>query len=89
MLLENITKRSISCSGDQEENAPALVIWLVRTAVAVMWWHHDHIHAPIWGRGDGLNRVIKYYQGDNHPEKTLPPSNSLRGIQSVLEGVRK
>jgi hypothetical protein len=19
----------------------------------IIWWHHDYVHAPLWGRGDG------------------------------------
>ncbi|KAI0517007.1 hypothetical protein F5B22DRAFT_636216 [Xylaria bambusicola] len=50
--LEKITKDSLvdSDSGD----APPSVVALVRGAVYVMWFHHDYLHAPIWGRGDGM-----------------------------------
>ena len=51
-FMEVITKTFL------KENDTAYVpLWitvLVRCAVYAMWWHHDYIHAPIWGRGDGL-----------------------------------
>ncbi|ORX98662.1 hypothetical protein BCR34DRAFT_628339 [Clohesyomyces aquaticus] len=54
-LMERITKASLV--GGREE-APIWVITLVRTVVWVMWFHHDYLHAPIWGRGDGLDEFI-------------------------------
>ncbi|OTA66115.1 hypothetical protein K449DRAFT_431589 [Hypoxylon sp. EC38] len=56
MLMERITKMAISWHGDEAGNAPHFVIWLVRVTVMSMWWYHDHIHAPLWGRGDGLDQ---------------------------------
>lgn len=55
-LMEKITKAAIAWNGDDSGNAPGAVIWLVRTIVMLMWWHHDHLHAPLWGRGDGLDQ---------------------------------
>ncbi|KAI0114670.1 hypothetical protein F4776DRAFT_325542 [Hypoxylon sp. NC0597] len=58
MLMEKITKIAILWNGDEAGNAPHFVIWLVRITVMSMWWHHDHIHAPVWGRGDGLDQSL-------------------------------
>ncbi|KAI0549810.1 hypothetical protein F4679DRAFT_545655 [Xylaria curta] len=55
VMAERITKLSIAWFGDECGNAPYAIILLVRAIVKAMWWHHDNIHAPIWGRGDGLN----------------------------------
>ena len=55
-LMEKITNLGISFGGDEQGNAPAWVVWLVRTLMAIMWWHHDYLHAPLWGRGDGLDQ---------------------------------
>lgn len=56
MAMEKLTKASIAWNGDQAGNAPMAVIWLVRLVMATLWWHHDYIHAPLWGRGDGLDQ---------------------------------
>ncbi|KAI0411490.1 hypothetical protein F5X98DRAFT_47172 [Xylaria grammica] len=50
--LERITKGSLIDS--DTGNAPFVVVALVRGAVYAMWFHHDYLHAPIWGRGDGM-----------------------------------
>lgn len=52
MVMERITKASLRKT--DTGNAPMWVIRLVRLVVFVMWFYHDFIHAPIWGRGDGL-----------------------------------
>ena len=49
-LMEMITKSSVQEDG----NVSNLVVWLVRTTVYVMWFTHDRLFAPIFGRGDGL-----------------------------------
>lgn len=54
-LMEWITKMTVDRDGDG--SAPLPVIRLVRACVIAMWWWHDHIHAPIWGRGDGREDV--------------------------------
>ncbi|KAJ3560967.1 hypothetical protein NPX13_g9119 [Xylaria arbuscula] len=54
-LAERITKLSIAWFGDEYGNAPYAIILLIRAVVKAMWWHHDNLHAPIWGRGDGLD----------------------------------
>ncbi|KAK5636795.1 hypothetical protein RRF57_012507 [Xylaria bambusicola] len=54
-IAEIITKISIAWFGDEYGNAPHAVILLVRAIVITMWWHHDHVHGPVWGRGDGLD----------------------------------
>ncbi|KAK8092441.1 uncharacterized protein PG998_014926 [Apiospora kogelbergensis] len=59
-LMEMITNFAISGSGDASGNAPPVVIFLVRTALSVMWLHHDYVHAPLWGRGDGLEESGSY-----------------------------
>jgi hypothetical protein len=51
-MMERITKVALKASG--EANAPIWVIIFVRAVVISMWFHHDYIHSPIWGRGDGL-----------------------------------
>lgn len=57
ILMEKITKRAVR--HDERGAAPEIVIWLVRMVVIVMWWYHDHIHAPFWGRGDGLDQAVQ------------------------------
>ncbi|KAK8044764.1 hypothetical protein PG993_004788 [Apiospora rasikravindrae] len=52
-LMEKITKTSLKNS--KTGNAPVWVIVMVRVVVITMWLYHDFIHAPIWGRGDGLD----------------------------------
>ncbi|KAI0419771.1 hypothetical protein F5X98DRAFT_384042 [Xylaria grammica] len=55
-VAERVTKFSIIWFGDEYGNAPYVsIILLIRAVVKTMWWHHDHLHAPIWGRGDGLD----------------------------------
>ncbi|KAI0869360.1 hypothetical protein GGS24DRAFT_479056 [Hypoxylon argillaceum] len=53
-MAERITKTSIAWFGDEHVNAPHAIILLVRAVVKAMWWHHDYLHAPLWGQGDGL-----------------------------------
>ncbi len=57
-VAEILTKESLKRS--QTGNAPAWVIVLVRTVVRVMWLYHDYIHAPVWGRGDGMDGISRY-----------------------------
>jgi gliotoxin/aspirochlorine biosynthesis gamma-glutamylcyclotransferase len=54
-LMERITKMTVDKDGDG--SAPLAVVRMVRACVVAMWWWHDHIHAPIWGRGDGREDV--------------------------------
>ncbi|KAI1182817.1 hypothetical protein F5B17DRAFT_443929 [Nemania serpens] len=56
-LMEKVTKASIQMKGDKQGRAPNSVIWLVRAVMFAMWFHHDKLHAPIWGRGDGLDQM--------------------------------
>ncbi|KAI0439547.1 hypothetical protein F4803DRAFT_530527 [Xylaria telfairii] len=53
-IMEKIAKPS--GRGDERGNAPLWVIYTVRIAVFLMWFHHDYFHAPIWGRGDGMEK---------------------------------
>lgn len=50
--MEKITNASLRRS--KAGNAPFWVIALVRIIVFAMWFSHDYLHAPIWGRGDGM-----------------------------------
>ncbi|KAI0401929.1 hypothetical protein F4802DRAFT_578331 [Xylaria palmicola] len=52
-VMEKITKSSTK--GDETGDAPPWVVYTVRAAVFLMWLHHDYVHAPIWGRGDGMD----------------------------------
>ena len=60
-LMETITKSSVQEDG----NVSNLVVWLVRTTVYMMWFSHDRLFAPIFGRGDGL-RESRKATGANH-----------------------
>jgi hypothetical protein len=51
-LMEKITKANLE---DNQSTAPYWVIVMVRAVVWTMWAYHDHVHAPMWGRGDGLD----------------------------------
>ncbi|OCL06617.1 hypothetical protein AOQ84DRAFT_296658 [Glonium stellatum] len=51
-LMEKLTKMTVKHS--KRGNAPLWVVIVVRAVVISMWWWHDHVHAPFWGRGDGL-----------------------------------
>jgi gliotoxin/aspirochlorine biosynthesis gamma-glutamylcyclotransferase len=53
-IMEKITKATVDKEGNGD--VPAWVIFLVRFVVVAMWTWHDYIHAPIWGRGDGLDQ---------------------------------
>ncbi|OJD30971.1 gliotoxin biosynthesis protein [Diplodia corticola] len=50
-LVEKMTMASLRPDG----NAPAGTAQVVRFVVYLMWSYHDCIHAPIWGRGDGMD----------------------------------
>ncbi|KAH9864490.1 hypothetical protein J1614_010424, partial [Plenodomus biglobosus] len=50
LLVEKMALASLRPDG----NAPAGVGQIVRFVVYVMWAWHDCVHAPIWGRGDGM-----------------------------------
>jgi len=52
-LMEKITKASLV--GRKDGQAPLWVLVLVREVVVCMWWCHDSIFVPVWGRGDGLD----------------------------------
>ena len=49
---EGLTK--FSANFDGRGNVPEFVRIVVRLILRIMWLHHDAIHAPLWGRGDGL-----------------------------------
>lgn len=64
-LMEKITKASIAWENDSNGSAPRAVILVVRSIMQLMWWHHDNVHAPIWGRGDGRQvTVVEYMKED-------------------------
>lgn len=42
---------------DGRGHVPPMVRCIVRAIFLAMWVHHDYLHAPIWGRGDGLDAV--------------------------------
>ncbi|KAF1362623.1 hypothetical protein EJ07DRAFT_152884 [Lizonia empirigonia] len=50
-LVEKVALASLGPDG----NAPAGVGQVVRFVIYVMWAYHDCVHAPIWGRGDGMD----------------------------------
>lgn len=56
-LLEKITTSSIGPDG----NAPQYVVWLVRFTMAVIWFVHDWLFAPIFGPGDGKGRKTQFF----------------------------
>ncbi|KAH7048236.1 hypothetical protein B0J12DRAFT_719394 [Macrophomina phaseolina] len=43
-----------TANADGRGNVPHAVKTIVRCVFFLMWIHHDYLHAPIWGRGDGL-----------------------------------
>lgn len=50
---ESLTKLTVDWDG--HGNVPAFTKFIVRCILLAMWYHHDHVHARIWGRGDGLD----------------------------------
>lgn len=56
MFAEALTKATVNFDGNG--NVPMFAKFVVRLILVAMWWHHDHVHAPIWGRGDGLQNSI-------------------------------
>jgi gliotoxin/aspirochlorine biosynthesis gamma-glutamylcyclotransferase len=48
--MEKLTKSTLRKDG----TVPTIVIYIVRLVIILMWCFHDYIHAPVWGRGDGL-----------------------------------
>lgn len=50
--MERLTKQSLK--DRRTGTAPDWVVVVVRIVVITMWLHHDVVHAPIWGRGDGM-----------------------------------
>jgi len=50
LLMEKLTNVFLQDNG----MAPLWVIWLVRGTVTLIWYSHDIIFAPVFGRGDGL-----------------------------------
>ncbi|KAF2106370.1 hypothetical protein BDV96DRAFT_507952 [Lophiotrema nucula] len=52
MFAEALTKATANSDGNG--NVPKVTKLIVRFILVVMWWYHDHVHASIWGRGDGL-----------------------------------
>ncbi|CZT23706.1 uncharacterized protein RCC_09420 [Ramularia collo-cygni] len=53
LLVEKMALGSLGPDG----NVPAGVGQVVRLVVYVMWAYHDCVHAPFWGRGDGMDGV--------------------------------
>lgn len=53
--MERLTKHSLK--GSKTGTAPHWVVLVVRIVVITMWLHHDLVHAPIWGKGDGMTIV--------------------------------
>jgi hypothetical protein len=49
--MEKITNFTLLENGQ----VPLATLILVRMTMIVMWAVHDYLHAPIWGRGDGLD----------------------------------
>ncbi|PSN67000.1 hypothetical protein BS50DRAFT_634441 [Corynespora cassiicola Philippines] len=54
LLVEKMALGSLGPDG----NAPAGVGQVVRFVVYLMWAWHDCVHAPIWGRGDGMDAKL-------------------------------
>ncbi|MCJ1350345.1 MAG: hypothetical protein MMC33_000326 [Icmadophila ericetorum] len=50
-VMENIIVATLGDDG----HCPNIIIWLVRLIVTLMWWSHDVLFAPVFGRGDGLD----------------------------------
>ncbi|KAH7303240.1 hypothetical protein B0I35DRAFT_455322 [Stachybotrys elegans] len=50
--MEKITKANLK---QHPGEVDLWVVGLARAMVVVMWMYHDYIHAPIWGRGDGMD----------------------------------
>ncbi|ETS77612.1 hypothetical protein PFICI_09674 [Pestalotiopsis fici W106-1] len=55
-LMERITKASLK--NRSTGYAPIWVIVMVRIVMVSMWFYHDFVHAPIWGRGDGMGSAL-------------------------------
>jgi hypothetical protein len=51
-LLDNITHSNTGADG----NVPPHIVWLVRGVIFLIWFIHDWIFAPVFGRGDGLGQ---------------------------------
>ncbi|EMD58408.1 hypothetical protein COCSADRAFT_103921 [Bipolaris sorokiniana ND90Pr] len=62
LLVERMTMASLGPDG----NAPAGVGQVVRFVVYIMWAWHDCVHAPIWGRGDGMDAQSVAYDVLRH-----------------------
>lgn len=75
-LMEKITKATVNLDG--KGNAPSVVILLVRMVVITMWWYHDLIHAPFWGRGDGREDL------DAHMLQRQEPDDMIEKIGEVV-----
>jgi hypothetical protein len=48
-IMEKITHATTRKDG----YAPFVVIWLVRFTMYLIWFTHDYVFAPLFGRGDG------------------------------------
>lgn len=55
MLMEKLTNATLQSNG----MAPLLVVWLVRGVVALIWFSHDRMFAPVFGGGDGLDDACR------------------------------
>ena len=64
-VMEKFIKLTLQSDG----RAPIFVAWLVRLVVGIMWFSHDFIFAPIFGRGDGLDDV-HVARHNHYPEKS-------------------
>jgi hypothetical protein len=52
-LLDKITHSNTGEDG----NVPAHIVWLVRSVIFMIWFIHDWLFAPLFGRGDGLDQA--------------------------------
>jgi gliotoxin/aspirochlorine biosynthesis gamma-glutamylcyclotransferase len=80
-LMEKITRATLQEDG----NAPAFVVWLVRFTVYLMWFIHDVFFAPLCGRGDGCSEddkdlVQKWERDGQSPLLEKRESDRVEGL---------
>ena len=47
-------KLTVTATVSSNGMVPFSVAYFVRAIIITMWFAHDHLHAPLWGCGDGL-----------------------------------
>lgn len=77
--LDIITHSNTRSDGRVSES----IVWLVRSVIFIIWFVHDWLFAPLFGRGDGLIETVRRTLSE--PEKTPLLNEQSSATYSALK----